>query len=121
MKDNPQFLTFLAAIRQRRLDDFAASGYTFAVPQVEIEPGDKFIKIVFCDVHTGATKPSHHSVVAFIAARDFSNKFLGEVKTGDVFKSASYKAPAKHARGNILNSDNGLTCWGAHGPNYLRG
>ena len=30
-------------------------------------------------------------------------------RTGDVLKSASWNAPAKGARGNIFNPDNGLT------------
>lgn len=29
---------------------------------------------------------------------------------GDVLKTASWNAPAKHARGNIFNGDNGLHC-----------
>ena len=42
------------------------------------------------------------------------------LETGDVFKPASYKAPAKHARGNIFTSkiETYIT---AYGPNYLRG
>lgn len=40
---------------------------------------------------------------------------------GDVLKAASYKAPAKHARGNIFNDDNGLGCMTPHGAKYLRG
>lgn len=121
MKDNPQFLTFLAAIRQRRIDQYARNKFTFAVPQVEIEDGQKMIRIVFCETHTGATKPSHHSACAFIAKVDFETKFLGKVKAGDVMKSASYKAPAKHARGNIFDAQNGLGAWGDYGPNYLKG
>jgi len=39
---------------------------------------------------------------------------------GDVLKSASWKAPAKHARGNIFNIDNGLDCMGPYGAAYLK-
>lgn len=120
MTNDPAFISFLAAITQKRLDHYARAGFTFAVPQVEIQPGQKFIRIVHCDTHAGATKPSHHSAVAFVATQDFETKGLGKVNKGDIFKSATYKAPARHARGNIFNPDNGLTQWGDYGPNYLR-
>ena len=39
---------------------------------------------------------------------------------GDVLKAASWNAPAKHARGNIFDEDNGLGSMGEFGPAYLR-
>ena len=39
---------------------------------------------------------------------------------GDVLKPASWNAPAKHARGNILDGQNGLGSIGPYGPAYLR-
>lgn len=43
-----------------------------------------------------------------------------DTKTGDVLKADGWKAPAKHARGNIFNPDNGLGLMGPYGPAYLR-
>lgn len=40
---------------------------------------------------------------------------------GDVLKPAGWKAPAKHARGNIFDQHNGLKTMGPYGPAYLRG
>ena len=40
--------------------------------------------------------------------------------TGDVLKAASWKVPAKHARGNIFDESNGLKFMGPFGPAYLR-
>ena len=40
---------------------------------------------------------------------------------GDVLKAAGWKAPAKHARGNIFDSNNGLGSMTEYGPAYLRG
>ena len=40
--------------------------------------------------------------------------------TGDVLKPATYKAPAKHARGNIFDVDNGLRTCNHFGPGYLK-
>lgn len=39
---------------------------------------------------------------------------------GNVLKHANWKAPAKHARGNILDAQNGLSWIGPFGPAYLR-
>lgn len=40
---------------------------------------------------------------------------------GDVLMAASWKAPAKHARGNIYNEDSGLSGVSWAGANYLNG
>ncbi len=42
-------------------------------------------------------------------------------ETGDIYKSASYKAPAKGVRGSVLADDFGLSCFGPYGVEYLRG
>lgn len=39
---------------------------------------------------------------------------------GDVLKSASWRAPAKHARGNIFDAHNGLRYITPYGVAYLR-
>lgn len=61
-------------------------------------------------------------VYCFIALQDFSTKALGAVTAGSIHKPASYDAPAKHARGNILTQtpDEYRKALGPHGPNYLR-
>ena len=43
-----------------------------------------------------------------------------DTKSGDVLKAASWKAPAKHARGNIFDEHNGLSWIGPYGPAYLK-
>jgi len=58
-------------------------------------------------------------IYCFIASEDGNTKGLGVVKCGDVLKAASYTKPAKHARGNIFDSDNGLKGAGRFGPAYL--
>lgn len=40
-------------------------------------------------------------------------------RNGDVLKPASWKAPAKHPRGNIFDSNNGMGMITAWGPKYL--
>lgn len=52
--------------------------------------------------------------------RDGSVHCFVDKETGDVLKAASWSAPAKHARGNIFNDDNGLSGMGEYGPYYLK-
>ncbi len=40
--------------------------------------------------------------------------------TGDILKPATWKAPAKHARGNLFDAHNGLATVNHYGPGYLR-
>ena len=42
------------------------------------------------------------------------------LENGDVLKAASWSAPAKIARGNIFDDNNGLGSMGEYGPAYLR-
>lgn len=69
---------------------------------LSIEPGRKYIRIV-------SEKHGARRVYCFI---DSTN--------GDVLKAASWKVPAKHARGNIFAADGGLTHMSAYGPAYLK-
>lgn len=73
-----------------------------------IQYADKWAKIV-----------KGNSVYGFIALVDFENKQLGQVKTGDIHKAASWKIPAKHARGSVFADDFG-NCAGPYGIAYLR-
>ena len=41
-------------------------------------------------------------------------------ENGDVLKPASWKAPAKHARGNIYDAHGGTKTVGPYGPAYMR-
>ena len=52
--------------------------------------------------------------------RDSSVYCFVDTTNRDVLKAASYKLPAKHARGNIFDSSNGVDAVGTYGANYLR-
>jgi hypothetical protein len=54
-----------------------------------------------------------------IVSDNSAHSFI-DYETGDVLKAASWKVPAKHARGNIYAEDHGLKLMGPYGPAYLR-
>lgn len=98
------------------LDDYAdylkanynARGYSRPDRQltVEFDIGSKFIKVIIG--HTGDTQRSSHS---FIVVGEYKGK-KNTFKTGDILKSASWRAPAKNfARGNVLDGAYGTISW----------
>lgn len=86
-------------------DTFLAKCQTLVNPRgvtLSVERGRRFARIV-------ETQGTHRSVFAFV-----------EIATGDVLKAASFKIPAKHARGNIHDESNGMSRMTEYGPEYLR-
>ena len=67
--------------------------------------GRKFVKVV-----------QDNSVWGFIAKKDGEHKGL-PMKKGDVLKAANWRAPAKHVRGSIFDTNTNWFRW--TGPNYL--
>ena len=71
-----------------------------------LKPGRKFIKVV-----------NGTSVWGFVAKVDGVHKGLPMLK-GDILKAAGWRAPAKHSRGSIFDSEMHKSfSW--TGPNYL--
>lgn len=68
---------------------------------IETSWGARFIKLISVD-------PAQRSVYGFI-----------EIATGNIFKAASWAAPAKHVRGNIHSPDCMKACT-PYGIVYLR-
>lgn len=73
--------------------------------------GSKYTRIIHQSRKFGGK-----SAWGFVAMVDNPAK---NYKQGDILKAASYKAPAKHARGNIYTDSN--KGYGIYGPNYIRG
>lgn len=79
---------------------FKQQNYSFDPPTHRADYiSDKWVRIV--TIERGQAR----SVYAFIALCDNTTKALGQVKTGDIHKPASFKAPAKIARANVFNDD----------------
>jgi len=79
------------------------------IPTLEVQEGSRYIRIFRKD---GSTS---RSAYAFINKGDKDGK--GQ---GDILKPATYKAPAKHARGNLGDANKGLGSMSSYGPAYLR-
>lgn len=81
-------------------------------PKFEVEPGARYVKIVRVEQPNKSctVKSSSRGVHSFIDRRN-----------GDILKAASWKAPAKHPRGNIYEEDYGLKSAGVscHGVRYM--
>lgn len=69
--------------------------------ELQVDPGRKYLRLWM-------VQGSHRSAWAFV-----------DKTTGEIFKPATWRAPAKHARGNINNQPTYLEYrW--TGPHYLR-
>jgi hypothetical protein len=79
----------------------------------------KFIR-VWRRTETDEATDCRGSCMCFVAMQDNETKALGAVRAGDVLKPASWKAPTRHARGNIFDTSNGLASMNHNGPNYLK-
>jgi hypothetical protein len=79
---------------------------------VEADGGRKFLRLVY---KSGAGR----SVWGFVALTNGNTKTMGEYFEGDVFMSATWKAPAKGRRGNVFDP-NSWGGFGPYGPQYLR-
>jgi len=77
---------------------------------LEIRKGRKFDKVV-------KTLGTQKCVWGFVAKTDGVLKGIPYFK-GDVFKAAGWRAPAKHVRGSIFDTNNNWYHW--TGPNYRR-
>lgn len=114
------FDTWLEGSQQIIDQHWKANGYTFALaPVLKAHHGTRFIRIERCDRNLEGVVSDRGSAYAFI---DMTGGSIGGVNhaRGSVLKPASWKVPAKHARGNIFDATNGLSRMDFHGPAYLR-
>lgn len=91
---------------QTIINENYASRFPSLTPSVlEMSDGRRYIRVdVIVDNGRG-----QRSVFAFI-----------DKWTGSVLRAATYKAPAKHARGNLFDASSGVSELTPYGPKYLR-
>lgn len=110
-KDINKAVTMLIKGAQKKIDDDYKKSFPNLTPtKLGIEKGKRYIKIT---ATTDGGK-GQKSVWAFIDTKEDPKLF------GNIYKPASWNAPAKHARGNVFDGSWGVNSVGVYGPAYLR-
>ena len=95
--------SWLAMVQDVTNKDYAENYPHSNPPVFETMVGPRYIRIVRREPHN-----SGRSSYAFINREN-----------GDILKSASWSAPAKHPRGNIFSPDNGKSAMSGRNGRYL--
>lgn len=109
--NSPEVVQFVEKCQKMIDNEYQVRGYGNP-PRLEVSSGEKFIKIVQWKIGTTGQRFVH----TFIATMDSETKVLGKVLRGDILKPASFKAPAKHARGNLFDESSGMSNMTSYGP-----
>jgi hypothetical protein len=104
LKGNPKVADFIAKVNEERKEYYKNMSSMWGKTDLVMEVGSKFLRL-----WDGST------CWGFISRVDGDLKG-SPIKKGDLLKPASWKAPAKHARGNIID---GTARYSVYGPEYL--
>ena len=82
-------------------------------------------RVAYFDAHFDYVTPDPVSVTfgrkyAKVCVGDSVHTFVDKT-TGDIYKAASFRAPAKGVRGSVLAEDFGLSAVGPYGAIYANG
>ena len=105
LNNNPIVDNFITEVN-KTIETYYAKHLTGLQPEyIQVDVGRKFIRLW-----------KGTSCWGFISRVD-DNLKGAPIKKGDLLKPATWKAPAKHARGNIID---GTAKWGVYGPEYIQ-
>jgi hypothetical protein len=104
LKSNPIVANFIKKVNAERKKYYKKINLSSKEPDLIVEIGNKFIRLW-----------QGTSCWGFISRVDGDLKG-SPIKKGDLLKAATWKAPAKHSRGNIID---GTARYGVYGPEYL--
>jgi hypothetical protein len=104
LETNPIVKNFISKVNELRKERYKDMSHMWGKTDLTIEIGNKFIRLW-----------DGTSCWGFISRVDGDLKGA-PIKKGDLLKPASWKSPAKHARGNIMD---GTARYSAYGPEYL--
>lgn len=104
LKGNPIVANFINKVNIQRKDHYVKADISNQYQELIVEVGQKYIRLW-----------QGTSCWGFISRVDGDLKGA-PIKKGDLLKAATWKAPAKHARGNIID---GTARYGVYGPDYL--
>ena len=105
LNSNPIVANFINTLNIQRKDYYVKADMPSQYKELTVEIGNKFIRLW-----------QGTSCWGFISRIDGDLKGA-PIKKGDLLKPATWKAPAKHARGNIID---GTAQWGEYGPSYIK-
>jgi hypothetical protein len=111
---------FVAAVQAMQDDHFRTNHPILAPPRIETMAGGKYVRIVRQDREwVNRDERRHGDASAMRNGSQRSVYCFVEKSTGRIFKAESWKKPAAHPRGSILNENplDGCTVYGAA---YLR-
>jgi len=114
-----KFGSFLEGCKQIVAEDHAKKYANLRQPWLEVVPAKANTRYIAirsyddwnkeaCALNGGKDKGIRWRAYAFV-----------DTTNGDVLKPATWRAPAKHSRGNIFDPSNGLAKMGPFGPAYL--
>jgi hypothetical protein len=104
LNGNPIVKKFIDEVNEKRKEYYKGNSFMDGKTDLIIEIGNKYIRLW-----------SGTSCWGFISRVDGDLKGA-PIKKGDLLKPATWKAPAKHARGNIIDD---TARWSEYGPEYL--
>lgn len=109
--NTPALVSFIAGVNAKKEKYRVDNGLTvYSSLAVEVwKTGPKYIVLQSVETYAASGHVAKGSTYCFI-----------DRATGDIYKPASYKAPAKGIRGNLFADDNGLTRCNHYGPEYNR-
>ena len=105
LKSNPIVANFIEKVNKERETYYSHMQSMKGKTDLTVEIGNKFIRLW-----------DGTSCWGFISRVDGDLKG-SPIKKGDLLKAATWKAPAKHARGNIID---GTAKYGVYGPEYIK-
>lgn len=107
--NTPALVSFIAGVNAKKETYRVDNGPTvYSALAVEVwKTGPKWLVLQSTETYAESGYVAKGSVYAFI-----------DRTTGDIYKPASAKAPAKGIRGNLFADDNGLTRCNHYGPAY---
>jgi hypothetical protein len=104
LETNPIVKNFISKVNELRKEHYKDMSHMWGKTDLTVEIGNKFIRLW-----------DGTSCWGFISRVDGDLKGA-PIKKGDLLKCASWKSPAKHARGNIMD---GTARYSSYGPEYL--
>jgi len=112
-QQKPSLFLAIHELARKKLPELAKKAGNNDKKDWTIKFGNKYAKIT--DGYTNIQGMRIESVWGFVVLKECTVAGIN-YKTGDLLKAASYNAPAKHARGNIIDGTAKYDVWG---PVYL--